>query len=200
VASPDTARRLAPEDRRRQLVELALTICARDGWDALSLDDVAARAGVTRGLLYRYFPAGRSDLLAAVADEAANRLGEGFQTDPDVPLSAKTPANLALVLEHAQGPSDAWLVYREAAASALPEVRRRIDALLDELVAAIAFNNFGVATPPPRTRLAIRGYIAFAGQAIDDWRERGDVAREELFALLQSVFAATIAAATAEVP
>jgi len=158
-----------------------------------SLETVAARADVTRGLLYRYFPAGREDLLAAIADEACRRLRENFLTDPEIELADKTAANFEFVLEHAERPSDTWLAYRAAAGSDLPQVRRRVEALRDEFVAAIATNNLGTASPPPLARLAIRSYIAFLERAVDDWRDRGDIGRDELLALLTSVFAATLA-------
>jgi AcrR family transcriptional regulator len=191
------ARRLPPEARHRQLVKAALVACAHDGWEALSLESVAARAGVTRGLIYRYFPAGRTDLLTAVADEACNRLREDFSTDPDVELATKTQTNIELIFGHAEGPTDAWLVYRAAAGSDLPEVRRRVESLRDDLVAAIATNNLGTPTPPPLARLAIRSYLAFAEAALDDWRQLRDVDRDQLLELLASVFATTMAAARA---
>lgn len=193
--SATASRRLTPEARRRQLIDVALACCARDGWEALSLETVAAGADVTRGLLYRYFPAGREDLLAAIADESCRRLHDGFSTDPDVELADKTAANFRFILEHAAQPSDTWLVYRAAAGSDLPEVRRRVGALRDEFVAAIATNNLGTPSPPPLARLAIRSYIAFLERAVDDWRDRGDITRDELLALLTSVFAATLASA-----
>jgi AcrR family transcriptional regulator len=191
MATP--ARRLAPAARRQQLVAAALESCAQDGWEALSLESVAERAGVTRGLIYRYFPAGREDLLVAVADEACNGLRGGFDTDPDVPLATKTQKNIAFVIGHAEGPTDTWAVYRAAAGSDLPHVRTRIEGLRDEFVAAIATNNLGTPTPPPLARLAIRSYLAFTETALDDWRERGGAGRDEVLALLASVFAATMA-------
>ena len=189
------ARRLRPEERRRHLVEVALGICARDGWEAVSLEGVAESAGVTRGLLYRYFPAGREDVLAAVTDEACRLLRAGFRTDPGLELAVKTRANFELMLEHAERPSDAWLAYRAAAGSDLPEVRRRVEALRDEFVAAVATNNLGTPSPPPLARVAIRSYVAFFERAVDDWRDSGELSRDELLALLRDVFAATMAAA-----
>lgn len=185
-------RRLTAGARRAQLTALGLELAARDGWEALSLEAVAEAADVTRGLLYRYFPDGRNDLLAAVADLAAERLSGGFTTDPDVPLSEKTPANLAFVLEHAQRGSAEWVVFRHASATSLPEVRRRVDELIGALVSAISLNNLGTPDPPPLAALAIRGYIAFAASVLDDWRAQPELDRDAVLALLARVWEQTI--------
>jgi AcrR family transcriptional regulator len=47
------------------LVEAARELFARDGYDAISLDAVAARAGVTKGAVYHHF-AGKRQLFEAV--------------------------------------------------------------------------------------------------------------------------------------
>jgi len=53
---PDgTRRRLAPEERERQIVDKAISFFAREGFGA-STRDLAHELGITQPLLYRYFP------------------------------------------------------------------------------------------------------------------------------------------------
>ena len=66
------------EATRRRLYETAIRLIGEQGYDATTLRDVAKRAGVSAGLLYRYFPSKRSVVLAlydelsdAFAKEAA---------------------------------------------------------------------------------------------------------------------------------
>lgn len=56
-ASDDTStrRRLAPEARRAQLLAVAEDVFARLGFQGTAVDDIAAEAGVTRTLIYKYF-------------------------------------------------------------------------------------------------------------------------------------------------
>jgi AcrR family transcriptional regulator len=59
----DTApnpRRLA---RRKRILAVALDLASRGGYEAVQMRDVAARAGVALGTLYRYFPS-KDQLLA----------------------------------------------------------------------------------------------------------------------------------------
>ncbi|MGH3326111.1 MAG: TetR/AcrR family transcriptional regulator, partial [Streptomyces sp.] len=52
-------RRLTVDQRRTQLIAAALGLFAHRPPEDVSLDDVAATAGVSRPLVYRYFPGGK---------------------------------------------------------------------------------------------------------------------------------------------
>jgi AcrR family transcriptional regulator len=51
-------------ETRRRLYETAVRLIAERGWQATTLRDVAGEAGVSVGLLYRYFPSKRAIVLA----------------------------------------------------------------------------------------------------------------------------------------
>jgi AcrR family transcriptional regulator len=52
--------RLPADQRRRQLLEVALDIFSERGFHATSMDDVAVSAGVTKPVLYQHFPSKRA--------------------------------------------------------------------------------------------------------------------------------------------
>lgn len=54
-------------DRRQQILDAALELFAEQGFEGATTTAIAARAGVTSGLLYFYFP-GKEDLLAAAVE------------------------------------------------------------------------------------------------------------------------------------
>ena len=58
--------RLQVDIRRQQLLELGLELFAHQTYDGLSIDEIAKRAGVSKGLLYHYFPSKRAFYVAAV--------------------------------------------------------------------------------------------------------------------------------------
>ena len=69
---------------RRALVDAAADLLDGGGPDAVTLREVGARAGVTRGAPYRHFP-DKDSLLTAVATEALDRLADGvhaLRADP----------------------------------------------------------------------------------------------------------------------
>src|SRR5262249_17763295 len=58
------------EETRARLVTIATELFATAGYNAVSLEQVCLRAGVTRGALYHHFP-GKEGLFRAVCDEVA---------------------------------------------------------------------------------------------------------------------------------
>lgn len=67
-------RRLSVEERRAQLLDAALSLFAHRAPEEVSLDDVAEAAGVSRPLVYRYFPGGKQQLYEAALRSAADVL------------------------------------------------------------------------------------------------------------------------------
>jgi len=188
------ARRLSRAARREQLVEAALAIAARDGYQGLSFARVAERAGVTRNLVYHYFPGGRRDLFQAAAHLAGRQLTGEWRIGSDVPLPARLAANLDGIIDHAEQPTDAWLLHRQSRASVDPEVLAIAAGYYETLLANISLNQLGTPDPAPLVRIALEGFIAYAETALDAWRE-SDVAREQLVRVLGDTLAATLAAA-----
>lgn len=65
--------RMTGEARREQLLDVALELFGSRGYDATSTRDIAVAAGVTDGLIYKYFQS-KDELLAAAIDRAAEQL------------------------------------------------------------------------------------------------------------------------------
>jgi TetR/AcrR family transcriptional regulator, cholesterol catabolism regulator len=74
-----TARAAETAQRRRRLLEAAIELATEGGYDSVQMRDVAARAQVAMGTLYRHYASKDQLLLAALADQAGelrNRLGQ----------------------------------------------------------------------------------------------------------------------------
>ena len=70
-------RRLSPAERRRDLLRVAGEVITAAGVDGLQFAEVAAAAGVTRPLVYKFFP-NRQALIMAVLEDYAAELTERF--------------------------------------------------------------------------------------------------------------------------
>lgn len=79
-ATPPTRTRLSPEDRRRQLLGIGLRMLTERPIQDLSVDAVAAEAGVSRALLFRYFPT-KGAYHDAVIDAAVRRVLRNTRPD-----------------------------------------------------------------------------------------------------------------------
>ena len=65
--------RLPAEERRRQLLDVALDIFAERGFHSTAMDEVAQAAGVTKPVLYQHFPSKRA-LYVELLEDVGNQL------------------------------------------------------------------------------------------------------------------------------
>ena len=84
-ASP--RRRLSPEDRRSELLALGAEVFGQRPYDEVRIDEIAERAGVSRALMYHYFPDKRA-FFAAVVRAEGERLFEATNTPPQPGLES----------------------------------------------------------------------------------------------------------------
>ncbi|WP_427887349.1 TetR/AcrR family transcriptional regulator [Kribbella sp. GL6] len=76
--------RLTADDRKKQLVKIGLMMLRSKPIHELSIDEIASAAGISRGLLFHYFPSKR-DYYVAVISAAGRRLLR--VTKPDAALA-----------------------------------------------------------------------------------------------------------------
>jgi AcrR family transcriptional regulator len=173
-----------------------MSMVAQQG-TGISLDDIAARADVTRNLLYHYFPRGRPDILVAISERAGHELTNNWETDGSTPLEQRLAMNFIRLADHAMRPSDAWLIHRHGRASGDPELQAIIARFEEVVISMVSLNHFGTPDPPPLSRIAIKGFIAFTETVLDEARI-ADTQREQVLALVaQTLIAGLQAAASA---
>ena len=192
----DAPRRMTSEARRAQLAEATLAVVAERGYTGLTLDAVAERAGVTRNLLYHYFPRGHADLFVAAVELAGSTLTEGWVVDSDVPLEERLAANFQRFFEHALEPSDVWLVHRKGRLLNEPELTALGERYRAIVVEAIALNHFGTEHPGPFAESALRSFLDFAEKALDECREL-ELDRDATYRLLADTLLAVVASVKA---
>ncbi len=77
----ESRRRLSPADRRNELLALGAEVFGQRPYDEVRIDEIAERAGVSRALMYHYFPDKRA-FFAAVVQAEGERLFEATSTPP----------------------------------------------------------------------------------------------------------------------
>ena len=106
-------RRLSPEDRRAELLALGAEVFGKRPYDEVRIDEIAERAGVSRALMYHYFPDKRAFFAAVVKDEA-DRLYAATKTPATGRLTFFEEIRtgvLAYMAYHQQNPEAAWAAY-----------------------------------------------------------------------------------------
>lgn len=102
------ASRMAPDDRRRQLIGIGLRMLAERPIQELSVDAVAAEAGISRGLLFHYFPT-KGRYYDAVLDAAVRRTLRNTEADSGVEGEAGLQQTVTRFYEQVDRRRDSYL-------------------------------------------------------------------------------------------
>lgn len=181
-------KRLPPEARRAQLLALGVRMLATRTLDQLSVEEIAERAGVSRGLLFHYFSS-KQDFHLAVVREISRAMLEATEPDPTLAPQAALRDSVSSFVDFVSENRDAYLALLRGPASSDPAMRAVFDAtrsaMAERTLRAVA--GFGTSTGA-RERLAVRGWIAFTEEAVVSWLSGEELDREELLDLVTSVF------------
>lgn len=187
-------RRLDVDERRRQLLERGAELFTSHPYDELSMSKIAAEVGISKALLYHYFPSKQAyfeETLSAWAEQ----LRERTEPDPDLPpveqLKSSLDAFLSLVAENA-------VAYKNLMRSAagVAEIRELIEEVRLRTAQRI-LESLYAQEPPAKARTAVSGWLWFMDGACLNWIEHRDIEREELRDLLLGVLMGALLAADA---
>jgi AcrR family transcriptional regulator len=128
----ESRRRLSPGDRRSELLVLGAEVFGQRPYDEVRIDEIAERAGVSRALMYHYFPDKRA-FFAAVVRAEGERLFEATNAppDPDRTLFGQVRDGVLAYLRYdEEHPHGAWAAYMGMGRA--DPVLRGLDDLVDQ--------------------------------------------------------------------
>ena len=187
--------RLDVDERRRRLLELGAALFARHSYDELSMARIAREAGISKALLYHYFPSKQSFFEATLA-QGAEELRRLTEPDPGLAPLAQLTTSLDAFLGWIEGNREAYTKLMEGAGT-VAEVSELIDRVREPTAQRILDGLFEHSEPTPAARAAVRAWLWFMDGACLDWIEHGDMDRAELRELLIGTLAGALVAAGA---
>ncbi|MEV8067697.1 TetR/AcrR family transcriptional regulator [Streptomyces sp. NPDC085995] len=189
-------RRMGVEERRQQLIGVALELFSRRSPDDVSIDEIAAAAGISRPLVYHYFP-GKLSLYEAALKRASEDLAGRFVEPHEGPLGARLLRVMGrffdFVDEHGPGFS---ALMRGGPAVGSTTTNALIDSVRQAAYEQI-LAHLQVQDPPARLELIVRSWISLAESTALIWLDGRRIPRAELEVQLVQDFAALAAVAAA---
>ncbi len=185
--------RLGVDERRREVIAAASDLFADHAFADISMRRIADRAGISKALLYHYFPSKTALFKAAVrahAEELERLIAPAGDGEPMAELSASLDAYLVWIEGHAR----TWVKLVQSA-STVPAARELVEGFRARTLRQILARLGGPGEPAPALRVALRGWLGAIDAAVLDWVEHRDLGRAELRDLLVAAFAAAVLAA-----
>ena len=184
--------RLQVDERRRQLLEAGARVFTERSYDDASMAEVARAAGISKGLLYHYFPSKR-DLFVATLEAAAAELREITQPDPALPIPEQLVTVLDAYLSWIEAHADSYVKLLESATGS-DDVRSYMAQMrastVERMVDVVVRKG-----DPAAVRTALNGFLWFIDGACLDWLANRDLTRDQLRDMLATAFAGALGAA-----
>lgn len=164
----ESRRRLSPDDRRTELLTLGAEVFGQRPYDEVRIDEIAERAGISRALMYHYFPDKRA-FFAAVVHAEGERLFEATNAplDPEQSLFDQIRSGVLAYLRYdEEHPHGAWAAYMGMGRA--DPVLRGIDQIAndkqaDRIIDAVhtAARQALQPTTARELRVTVYGWLAF---------------------------------------
>jgi AcrR family transcriptional regulator len=186
--APSVGRRLAPQARCDQIVDIGAAQFAALPYEQVHMADVAAEAGISRALVYRYFPTKR-DLFAAVYQRASERLLKASELVPDLTLAEQVLAGLEAHFDFFVENARTVLVANRGALAGDPMIEGIISEELAELRKRMLDAGGLRGHERVRASIALSGWLAFVRAVCVEWLADPDqtLSREEVREICMSV-------------
>ncbi|WP_078972303.1 TetR/AcrR family transcriptional regulator [Streptomyces sp. WM6368] len=191
-------RRMGVEERRQQLIGVALELFSHRSPDDVSIDEIAAAAGISRPLVYHYFP-GKLSLYEAALRRAADELALRFVEPREGPLGARLLRVMGRFFDFVDdhGPGFSALMRGGPAVGS-----SRTNAMIGEVRQAayeqiLTHLGLGLEQVPARLELVVRSWVSLAESTALIWLDGRRIPRGELELQLVHDFAALAAVSAA---
>jgi AcrR family transcriptional regulator len=183
-------KRLTGEERRVAILESALTVFARRGYHASSIDDIAREAGVSKALIYEHFVS-KQDLYAELLEQHAGELFSALAeaiSEAGRSASARLAVGFDAFYGFVEEHRVAWrMLFREATDPEAVAVLDRITAEVTAFVAGVIREDPGSRrrADDPETRehgvQVVAQLLVGAVQSLANWwAEHQDLPRERI--------------------
>ena len=177
--------RLAPGQRRDQILDAANVLFAERAYDAVSIEDIASSAGVTRGLVHHYF-GGRKDVYIGLLERLGAQREDQLRPPAGRSARARVADSVSRWLDWTDTNRTIWLAtIARGEDIADPEVRDVVADLVRRAVALLAAFHADIAHDSPRLRYALECWTALNRAATRRWLQE-QATREATHELLTS--------------
>lgn len=163
-------RRLGAEARRDQLVRAGVELLFQQPFDQITAEHVAQAAGVSKGLVFHYFPSTR-DLHAALLRAATDDLVASLDVDPSASPQERLRLGVAAFIAYIERAPDNYQAMARGSGSD-PGLNEVVDDTRDAVVELVQ-GVLGAPELPPGLAIALRGWIALVEECALRWLAGG---------------------------
>jgi AcrR family transcriptional regulator len=171
--------RLDNDERRAQLLALGRTAFATYSYDAVSIDELARAAKLSKGLFYYYFPTKRDLYIAGLQETAKELVDKLIKVPLDLAPRPRALAGVDAYLAHVESHGSGFVALMRGGIGSDPQVAAVLESvrsgILDEFLSGAPIS--AVLKSRPLSRIAIRSWIGMVEAASIEWLANPELPR-----------------------
>ncbi|SNS69311.1 TetR/AcrR family transcriptional regulator [Rhodococcoides kyotonense] len=174
-------KRLSPAERRTQLLDIGSRLFADRPYDDVWIEEVADLAGVSRGLMYHYFPSKR-DFFTEIIRVESSRILDITAPDTALPVVEQVAAGLDAYIRYAVEHEHGVRAVNRGSMLGDNEIQSiltaEFEAQQERILAALPADMRNEVT-----KAALRGWVSFVRAVCIDWIDRKTISEDDVKAL-----------------
>jgi AcrR family transcriptional regulator len=179
--------RLDNDERRAQLLAMGRQAFSTHSYDEVSIDDLAKKAKLSKGLFYYYFPTKRDLYIAGLTETAQELMSKLVGTVPhDLPPRERALISVDAYLDHVASQGSGFIALMRGGIGSDPEVSAVLEKvrarIVDEFLSGAPIS--AVLRQRPLSRIAIRGWIGMVEAISIEWLTENSLERATVRDLL----------------
>jgi AcrR family transcriptional regulator len=164
--------RLDVDERRSQLLDVGTELFSKHSYEELSMAQIAREAGISKALLYHYFPS-KEEFFKAALTEAATELVQRTAPDDSLAPLEQLRASTRAFVDWIGERGEAYMKLLQSV-GAVPELRETMTQIRDFTSGRILEGLVPENERTPAKRAAVRGWLWFMDGVLLDWIEERD--------------------------
>lgn len=191
---------MSTDARREQLLQAGVELFDERGHDEVSIEDIANAAGVSKGLLYHYFPTKR-DFIVAALSRGRQQLDDRLAPEPGLDPLQQLDAGLEGFLENVQQHATAYTAIFRRGGDGDPQIAAELDAgrarFMEMMLTGVERFQGGPIDEErrPAVQAALQGWLFFVEGAALHWLENEGLERARLREMLRRALIGCLRAA-----
>ncbi len=184
------------DDRRTQLLKYGLKLFGSRSYEEVSIDDIAHKAGVSKGLMYHYF-GGKRAFYTEVIRWTAKYVEGLVEPEADLELLPNLRQGLRHYFRFVAERADAYLILMHGGLGMDDSVNTILNATRDRIVTQ-TIEAMDLDPTHPRLRMIVRSWIGGVEAAALEWLAQRDLPEDDLVEFFTHALALQLALAAPE--
>ncbi len=185
---------MSVDARREQMLDVGIVLLAGTPLEEISIDDIVAKAEISRALFYHYFES-KSQYFRQAVERASNAISDATRPDPEAPPGDQLKYAIDGYLDFVTDHSLQYRAIYRSLQTGDPAIRQILvdsQSEKEEQILAVLGEQIEISE---LVRLAVHGWIAFLIANCLRWLDTGEPERDQLRDMCTETLFAAVAAA-----